>query len=195
MTEWLMAVVTKPEVFAATMAALAALFTVIATFRAPMKAAHFADQLRREGEMSQDRRRIKMAVFTTIVQERVGLWSPDAVRALNLIEVAFYDVREVRECWVALYETFDATKKIPEHVQKERLRALLTAMAKDLGLGGALGMADFERVYYPVSIEQEQKLRMLEREASIRRLQGLDSPEANTSGMVANTVWPPRPLP
>jgi hypothetical protein len=71
------------------------------------------------------------------MQERAEIYSENALRVLNLIEVVFNDAREVREAWAELYLAF-SMKPYLQHVTEERLRKLLAAIAKDIGLADEL---------------------------------------------------------
>lgn len=184
-----------PDLFQGVMtfAALAtAAFAAYATWRAPLSAAELAERLREAKAQQEERRRHKLHVFATLMQERATLSSLDGVRALNLIDVIFHDCREVREAWAELHLSFDATKKIPPHAQEERVRRLLIAMAKDLGLGEQLRNDDFGRVYYPNALAEEELVRQLERKSTIARLQGQPA-TANTTPEFAESKWPPKP--
>src|SRR5262245_23484574 len=106
-------------------AAIATGFAAYATWRAPRSAAELAEQLRQASEKQSERRRLKLHVFATLMQERASLATLDGVRCLNLIDVIFHDCREVREAWAELFLAFDPRRNIPVHVQEERLRKLL----------------------------------------------------------------------
>src|SRR5712671_3170160 len=105
----------------------------IATWRAPIAAARLAEALRRDGERHNERQRQKLHVFASLMQERAQIHSENGVRALNLIDVVFNESREVREAWSELFLAFHM-KPLLEHVIDERLRKLLGAIAKDIGL-------------------------------------------------------------
>jgi hypothetical protein len=120
------------------------------------------------------------------------LATTEGVRALNLIDVIYYDCRTVREAWAELFLSFDASKKMPQHVQEERLRKLLIAMAADLGVADQLRSDDFGRVYYPNALAEEERVRQLERQAALARLQG-QTPTANTAAPQIASLWPPKP--
>jgi hypothetical protein len=175
----------------ATLSALATGFAAYAAWRAPLSAAKLAEELRRSTERDNERRRLKLHVFASLMQERASLASLEGVRALNLIDVVFHDCRSVREAWAELFLSFDGSKKIPSHVQEERTRKLLTAMAVNLGLGDELRSDDLGRVYYPNALAEEEYVRQLERQATKARLEG-QAPTANTAPP-KTSPWPPKP--
>jgi hypothetical protein len=123
------------------------------------------------------------------MQERAAIYSENGVGALNLIDVVFYDSREVREAWAELFLTF-SLNPIPAHLLDERLRKLLTAMAKDIGLGEGLRTDDLGRVYSPTAVAQDRLIRDMQRQQVLAGLQAQSSPAANTT---QGTLWPPKP--
>lgn len=180
------------QVFMALATLATAALAAFATWRAPLSAAELAEQLRQAHQLIDERRRHKLNVFATLMQERAALHSVDGVRALNLIDVVFHDCRPVREAWTELHLSFDSSRNIPRHAQDERLRILLIAMATDLGLGDQLRNDDFGRVYYPTALSEEEFVRQLERKAAIARLQGQPA-SANTAPEAVKSLWPPAP--
>lgn len=182
----------RPEVIAAFLSFLATGLAAFATWKAPLTAANLAESLRQQTERIAERRRMKLYVFSTLMQERAFLASTESVRALNLIDVIFHESAEVREAWAELFLSFDQSNNVPDHAKQERLRKLLRAMAIDIGVSDGLRLDDFGRVYYPNALAQEEAVRRLEREAALKRLQADVSPTANTAPSVA-TMWPPKP--
>lgn len=171
--------------------AIATGFAAFATWYAPRAAAKLAEALRRDAERGQERQRNKLHVFATLMQERAAIYSENAVRALNLIDVVFSDSREVREAWSELYLIF-SSNPIPPHVLEERLRKLLAAMAKDIGLGENLRTDDLGRVYSPNAVTQDRLIRDMQRQQTLTALKGQNSPATN-SATAENTAWPPKP--
>jgi hypothetical protein len=92
---------------ATTWAAIATSRAVIATRKPPIDAARLAASLQENSE----RRRTKLWVFGTIMQNRQFLAEVDCVRALNLVEAVFHDAPEVRDSW-AKYSQLSTTKGI-----------------------------------------------------------------------------------
>jgi hypothetical protein len=188
----MLSILNHPDILAAFLSALATLFAAIATWRGPLSAATMAQKLRHQSEQESEKRRLKLHVFATIMQERAFIASTDAVRALNLIDVVFREANDVREAWAELFLAYDPTHNIPDHAKEERLRKLLRAMASDLGIGDGLRSDDLGRIYYPNALAQEEQVRRLERESALKRLQGQLSPTANTAAPQQGP-WPPRP--
>ena len=148
MPEWLNA-----SSIAASLSAVAAIAAALAAWRAPISAARLAEILRGQAQDAQEVRRIKLNVFGAVMQDRAEIWSEDAVRALNLLDIAFIDSREVRACWSELHQALN-TSPPPPHVIDERIRRLLKAMATDLGLANELRPDDFARVYFPIALSK-----------------------------------------
>ncbi len=185
-----------PEVIAAFLSAVATAFAAWAAWKGPVAAAQASEDLRRKNDEANERKRMKLWVFSTLMQERAYLATVDAVRALNLIDVVFRDSSPVREAWAELYLAYSNTRDVPAHVQDERLRAMLKEMAVDLEIADKLRGDDLGRIYYPQAIAEEEQLRQLERKVSLSRLQGQVSPTANTvsdSATSTTPTWPPRP--
>lgn len=180
------------SVVAASFSALAAIAAAVATWRGPISAAQMAEKLRRSAEVDADRRRFKLNVFAQIMQERAEIYSADAVRALNSIDVAFSDTALVREAWSELYQALNSNPLVPPHILDERIRKLLREMATSLGIGDLLRLDDFGRVYYPNALVEERKVRDLERNAALMRLSAQAAPAANAVDQT-NNRFPPKP--
>ena len=150
------------QIIIAALTTLTAGFAAYATWRAPLSAAELAEKLRQSSDKTTERRRNKLHVFATLMQERASIASLDGVRALNLIDVVFHDCKEVREAWAELFLSYDPSRKFPPHVQEERLGKLLLAMATNLELGDQLRTDDFGRVYYPIALANDAYVRQLE---------------------------------
>jgi hypothetical protein len=193
MLDWL----SKPEWLAAIAAGLSALTTCIAAwtaFMGPLRAAELAEKLRSSGDASSEKRRAKLEILAVLMAHRKSYWLNEPMNAFNLIDVVYNDCREVRSAWAELYLAF--TNEIPEHVREERLRKVLGAMSKDLGLADELRTDDFGRVYTPTAAVEEQLLSMHQRRAALARFEGTEvQPSANTAGpqAVSLSFFPPKP--
>jgi hypothetical protein len=177
-------------VVAAVFSAIATALAAFATWQAPRGAARLAEDLRRDYDRSRERQQNKLHIFARLMQERASIYSENGVGALNLIDVVFYDSIEVRDAWAELFSTF-SLNPMPSHVMEERLRRLLSAMAKDIGLGDGLRMDDLSRVYIPNVMAQERLIRDMQRQQALTALQTRGSPAANTTPQ--NNAWPPKP--
>ena len=172
--------------------AVATGFAALATWHAPRAAAKLSEALRQDSEKVQERQRSKLQIFVTLMQERAAIYSETAVRSLNLIDTVFNDSREVCDAWAELFAVFNMSP-VPPIVLDERLRKLLTEMAKDIGIEGNLRSADFSRVYSPRPIEEDRLIRDLQRQQLLSILQGQSSPAANASAVSTTGPFPPRP--
>lgn len=151
-----------------------------------------AETLRRGAEASADARRFKLNVFAQMMQERSEIYSAESVRALNSIDIAFSDVTTVREAWSELYQALNSKPLAPEHIIDERIRKLLKEMAVDLGIGDKLRIDDFARVYLPNALQEERRVKELQRRLSLTQLNAQLPPAANTTDPTA-ALFPPKP--
>jgi hypothetical protein len=136
--EWVAAIAAIWAAFATTWAAIATSKATTATRKAPMDAAQLAASLQEASE----RRRLKLWILATVMQNRHFLGEAEAVRALNLIDTVFHDVPQVRDAWANLFAALNDRRNFPPAgplpVIDERRTALLTSMAQDLGLFGQM---------------------------------------------------------
>jgi hypothetical protein len=181
----------KIALLTATFSAIATALAALAAWRAPTAAARLAESLRRDAERYDERQRRKLSVFATLMQERAQIYSDNGVQALNLIDVVFNESRQVREAWSELFLAFQM-KPLLQHVIDERLRKLLGAIAKDIGLADELRNDDLGRVYFPIVQAQEQFIKNMQRQQILANLQGENPAGASAAGL-QNTVWPPKP--
>lgn len=175
---------------AAAMSAVAAFASVYVAVISPRRAAE--ENSRREEQA--ERRRLKVWVFGTIMQDRPRLNGRDAVRALNLIDALYHDVREVRDSWARLHHAlstgrdWDQAKDIEV---RSRTNELLAAMAQHLGLADDMRADDFARVYFPANLADQEDLETLQRRAAIQHFSQLlhpPGPEPDSEPAV-----PPKP--
>jgi hypothetical protein len=182
-----------PQVIAAVASAIAAAAAAIATWRGPITAARMAEELRRTAESDADRRRFKLNIFASLMQERAEIYSADAVRALNSIDIAYADNGSVREAWSELFQALTGNPMAPGHVIDERIRNLLRQMAADLGISDTLRLDDFARVYYPNALADERRVKELQRKSHLEQLTGQIDTTANETASLEGK-WPPKPL-
>jgi len=175
----------KIALWAAIFSAVATAFAAFAAWRAPLSAATLAESLRRDAERYDELQRRKMEVLTVLMQERARINSDECVRALNSIDIVFADSREVREAWAELLLAFNL-QPLVMHVLEERLRRLLAAIAKEVGIADQLRIDDLGRVYYPTSQQQEQLIKDMQRPLILNSLM-----QKNAAG--ANSLFPPKP--
>ena len=181
------------QVVATSLSAVAAIAAAIATWRAPISAARMAESLRRSAEENSDSRRFKLNVFAALMQERAEIYSLDAVRSLNSIDIAFSSDSKVRESWSELYQVLNNSETATNnHLIDEKLRKLLKSMSENLGLADNLRLDDFARVYFPNALADERKVRSLERGEALARLSLGKSNTASSSGS-GDGLFPPKP--
>lgn len=182
MPDWIASI--KPEVWAAVFSAIATAFAAIAAISGPISAAKLAEKLRSTNETLNEKRRLKLYVFTTLMQERAAYYSVEAVRAFNSIDIVFADNQAVRDAWAEFFAAMDSNAKVPQHAQLEKFRHLLSLMAKDLGLSSTLRPDDLNRVYYPQALAEQMHVQALSRMVALNDLNGRLSPTANASPSV-----------
>jgi hypothetical protein len=103
-------------------------------------------QTRKEGRAG------KMWVFTTLYGTRHDPIRDENVRALNMVDVLFYDCSEVRKLW---HEYFDMLNNEglnnPNgwNARQKKNLEMIREMAQVLGYGKTISHLDVDRVYYP----------------------------------------------
>lgn len=183
---------------AESLSAVAAFLSFLATsaaawtaWKGPQRAAEVAEQLRQQSMDRDEKRRMQLWIFTTVMQNRAAVWNNDAVRALNLIDFSFGDSQEVRRTWARLLGSYDPNSGSSENEKKNHLRDLLGSMATVLGLQSTLNDADFDRIYYPTAHMENDLAQMIFRQSIIRG-QG-QSPSSNQPPPLPKDIFPPRP--
>jgi len=115
---------------------------VLATIVGPI----LAVQIQKVIERMREKRNTKLMVFRQLMATRAARLSPEHVQALNMIDVAFYKTKKVREAWKALFDSFcrkasDQTEdKILSEERDRLLVELMYEMAQSLGY-------DFDRTH------------------------------------------------
>jgi len=102
----------------------------------------------------------KRFIFTKLMETRHEIYSQEIVRALNMIDVAFYDNSRVRELWKEYLEMLN-NKGLDnpqgwEQRKKKRLE-LVQGMAKAVGYGKGISHLDVDRFYLPVGLVEERQ--------------------------------------
>jgi len=116
-------------------------------FRAPVAAAEFAENLRRQAERDNEVRRAKHAVLDSLLANRAKNSSAESVRALNTVAFAFYESRDVRS---ALSGFLDVANGAANHDARVKCYlALIVSILQDLGYSQAITTADVDRGYFP----------------------------------------------
>jgi len=106
-----------------------------------------------------ERKKAKMYLFSTLISTRHSPITEETVRALNMIDVLFYDKPKVRQLWREYFEMlYNEGLNNPlgwEQRQKKNIE-LIHEMGKCLGYGKSISHLDVERVYYPVGLGQQR---------------------------------------
>jgi hypothetical protein len=97
----------------------------------------------------------KMFLFKTLMSLRFVGVSHEKTRALNLIEVIFYDAADVISAWRTLYDSFAKQDAEYSEIQDNTL-LLLTAMAKHLNYKN-LDWSIIKKSYLPIGISSEMQ--------------------------------------
>src|SRR5260370_16192791 len=174
--EWLATIAAIWAAFATTWAAIATSRAVTATRKAPVEAAQVAATLQDASE----RRRLKLWVFATVMQNRQFLGEIESVKALNLIDTVFHNAPQVRDAWANLFASLNDQRNfqptVPTPVIDERRTALLSSMARDLGLMDDFRPDDFARVYLPQTVVSKMQIRDMQRRATLNALSAQPTP-------------------
>lgn len=176
---------------AALLSAIATGFAGYAAWKAPRSAAELAEKLRKQSELETETRRMKVYIFTQLMQDRGTTITREGTRALNLIDLVYADSDSVRDAWAELYNSY-GIQEMPWHERQKRLHNLLKVMATDLGLSGRLRVDDFGRIYYPIAIEKEDRIQMLRNERLLKELEQVEAKKHDEDGG-SEGLWPPRP--
>lgn len=151
-------------------AAVSTIWAVVATFASPF----ISSRLMSTFQMEQEKRRQKLWVFATLMQDRGSPVSNDAVRCYNLIDALFHDSRTVRDRWGIYFNSLCdqrlSNSNEGSRIREEKRNDLLSAMAVDLGLGDHFDSDDFSRVYMPRGIVEQQELALAQQELLRRDL-------------------------
>lgn len=180
--------------FAAVCAAVATGFAAWTAYFGPIRAARLAEDLRTVTEVRTNRERAKLNILGSLMTHRRSFWLPEPVSAFNLIDLVYNDNQEVRAAWAEMYLSV-TTKSIPQHVQEEKLRRLLSAMSKDLKLADDLRTDDFGRIYHPDAMFEEQLVQAYQRKAALEAFTRKDTPPGtdSSSSEEVSDVFPPKP--
>lgn len=163
-------IVANPATVAAFLSFFATIFAAWATWKGPQTAALLAETIRARSEIENEQRRMKLNIFSTLMQERATIASLDAVRMLNSIDFVFAESANVREAWAELFDVFKQMEPSNSRTREEKIRNLLKEMAKELGLSETLKFDDLGRIYYPNALAREEELKLLQQEAALRQM-------------------------
>lgn len=126
---------------------LAACLAVKATIDAPIKAAEFAEKLRRDKEASDETARQQRQILTILLQYRAQILHYDVFNALNLIDLAFIDAVEVRRAWHQFHDAIENPSSF--ELKRERFAKIIEAIIRYLNLSDKITPQDVSRAYFP----------------------------------------------
>ena len=127
---------------------MAACVAVWATFKAPKRAAEIAEQLRRTNDKADSERRSKAFILETLLRHRASIIHADAVNALNLIDIIFIDVPEVREAYQQFWNA--TAEPTPWELKVERYNTIIERIVRHLGMNDHIKASDIQRSYHPM---------------------------------------------
>lgn len=136
------------------------IINILAVIVAPIVAVWIGQKL----QDRQERRKDKLEIFKTLMMSR-NSWSPDSVRALNILDIVFADDEKARAAWKDYYEKLwvnDPDKPTDAELIKmqEAQYELLETMAKSLGYKDKITWKTIQKPYKPKGmgeIEQNQR--------------------------------------
>jgi Family of unknown function (DUF6680) len=122
-----------------------------------------------------EKRDAKRWIAQTLMATRHSQITDEAVRALNLIDLVYYDSPSVRRLWREYFEMLSnegLNNPIGWATRQKKNLEMLTEMATVLGYGKAVTHLDVDRVYYPQGLgDQAQRAREISDEL-LRVLRG-----------------------
>jgi hypothetical protein len=143
--------------------------TVLAILAAPIAALWISGRLQKRNTQED----AKLRLFSTLIETRHDALAPDAVRALNSIDLVFVNDRSVREAWSKYYVAIvdeNLNNQVGFRIREERRRDLLLSMIKAMNMSDRISTTDLLRTYTPVLVGDLTYIGMLERAATIARL-------------------------
>jgi hypothetical protein len=171
--------------------------TVAAILAAPIVALRVSAQLQKRNTQED----AKLRLFSTLIETRHDALAPDAVRALNSIDLVFVNDLSVREAWSRYYVAIideNLNNQVGWRIREERRRDLLLSMINAMNMANRISTTDLLRTYTPVLVGDLAYIGMLERTATIARLReelrqrGLPDP---APGYVSPSAPAPVPAP
>lgn len=126
------------------------ILNVIAVLVIPVVAVVVGQKLQEKAEKRKD----KTNIFQCLMTRRTTGWAnPDAVDALNTIDIVFSDSDAVCNQWHVLFDKYR-----PEIQRQEQYREeckLLELMANDLGYKDKITWETIQSPYYPIGLDQQ----------------------------------------
>lgn len=136
-----------------------------------------------------NKRKDKQEIFKTLMIARNG-WSPESVRALNIIDIVFADNSTVRARWKEYYDRLCVEN--PSETELKKIKTaqdkLLEAMAISLGYKDKVTWETIQNPYIPKGmIEAEQ----MQREYQTGQLAWAQIAKDFNSSMIPNFIQKP----
>ena len=127
-----------------------AIVNVIAIIAIPLVAVFVGQFLQNKAEKRKD----KMQIFQCLMTKRITGWAgPDAVNALNSIDIVFSDCEAVRKQWAVLLSKY--RRDITAQEQYREQCKLLELMANDLGYKDKITWDIIQNPYYPEGLAKQ----------------------------------------
>lgn len=181
----------NPATAAAFLSLVATVLAAFATWQGPRSAAKLAEQIRKDTERENEQRRMKIQIFSTLMQERATIASIDSVRMLNSIDFVFSNSPRVREAWADLFAIFHTPESPHPQLREDKLRVLLKEMGADIGLSESLKVDDIARIYYPNVLAKEEELRLLRQDEALLQIRSRGQDQPADQKLLAK--FPPKP--
>jgi len=105
-----------------------------------------------------EKRQHKKLIFSSLMSSRHQVISDEIVRALNIIDVVFYNEKKVRKLWHEYYDMLlneGLNNPTGWEQRKTKNLELITEMAKVVGYGKEITHIDVNRVYMPVGLSED----------------------------------------
>lgn len=102
-----------------------------------------------------ERQQHKREILGTLIGARHNPLAIENIRALNVIDLVFYDEPHVRSLWREYFGMLcneELNNQDGWELQNRKRNDLITAMAASLGYGRAITHLDMDRVYIPVGL-------------------------------------------
>ncbi len=105
-----------------------------------------------------EKRQQKFYILSTLLSTRHTPITDENVRALNMIDMVFYNNTKIRELWHEYYDMLaneGLSNPLGHEQRQKKNQDLIFEIAKSLGYGKAITHLDVSRVYYPVGLGEQ----------------------------------------
>lgn len=140
----------------------------------------------------------RVQLFRTLVALRTEPFNAERLRSLMLIDFVFRDDAAVRRKWADFFESLNNSSFNDENGTRLRMvkqNDMLAEMAKSLGYHKNIGYADFERMYYPQGVADNNALGREIIAEFLKALRGIntDRSESNSERTIVTLASPAVP--